>query len=146
MIHLTYSNQTEELLGRLVAHLGQRRASPLEPVPLVVPNASIETFIKLGLARATGIAANLEVRFLRRFVAELLERARPDVELLDAPRLSGLLLALLHDDALVGDAELDEVKRYLAAAGGSADALDLRRFQLARQLALLFDEYALSRP
>jgi exodeoxyribonuclease V gamma subunit len=146
MIHLTYSNQTEQLLARLVENLGQRRASPLEPVPLVVPNASVETFVKLGLARATGIAANLEVRFLRRFVVELLERARPEVEMLDAARLSGLLLSLLHDEALVADAELDEVKRYLGAAGSSADALDLRRFQLARQLALLFDEYALSRP
>jgi len=144
MIHLTYSNQTEQLLAQLVENLQRRRGSPLDPVQLVVPNASVETFVKLGLARATGIAANLEVRFLRRFVAELLERARPDVELLDAARLTGLLLALFHDDALVADTDLEEVKRYLSAA--SADALDLRRYQLARQVALLFDEYALSRP
>jgi exodeoxyribonuclease V gamma subunit len=144
MIHLTYSNQTEQLLAGLVSALAGRR-DPLEPVQLIVPNAAVETFVKLGVARATGIAANLEVRFLRRFVAELVERVRPEVELVDANKLTGLLVALFHDEKLVAEPELEEVRRYLGAAGSSSDALDLRRFQLARQVALLFDEYGLSR-
>jgi exodeoxyribonuclease V gamma subunit len=144
MIHLTYSNQTEQLLAGLVSALARRR-DPLEPVRLIVPNAAVETFVKLGVARATGIAANLEVRFLRRFVAELVERVRPEVELVDANKLTGLLVALFHDEKLVAEPELEEVRRYLGAAGSSTDALDLRRFQLARQVALLFDEYGLSR-
>jgi exodeoxyribonuclease V gamma subunit len=150
MIRLTYSNRSEELLAALVENLERRRRRPgssiFDATHLVVPNGNVETFLKLGLARATGIAAHLEVRWLRRFVAGLLERSHPDLELVDAPRLHGLLLALFHDERQLVHPDLEEVRRYLAAAGGSSDALDLRRFQLSRQVALLFDEYVLSRP
>ncbi|MFI5233984.1 MAG: exodeoxyribonuclease V subunit gamma, partial [Gemmatimonadales bacterium] len=122
MLRLTYSNQTERLLEALVETLeGERaRSSPLEPAHLVVPNASVETWLRLGLARATGIAANLEVRFLRRFVAELVARAQPEVRLLDAFRLEALLLALFHDDAFLAEPELGEVRRYLQGGGGGS--------------------------
>jgi exodeoxyribonuclease V gamma subunit len=146
---LTYSNQTESLLGALVENLDRARrggASPLDPPWLIVPSASLETWVKLGVARTTGIAANFEVHRLRRFVVELVQAERPSVELVDAPRLHGLLLQLLHDEPTLADRELVPVARYLSAAGAGRDALDQRRFQLSRQVALLFDEYGLSRP
>ncbi len=148
MIHLTYSNQTERLLDALRANVDAQCASPLEPTHLVVPNGNVETWVKLELARATGIAANLQVRYLRRFVGELIERSQPTgsaIRLIDASRLEGFLLALFHDDAFLADPDLAEVRGYLKAGEG-ADAIDLRRFQLARQLSVLFDEYTLSRP
>jgi exodeoxyribonuclease V gamma subunit len=83
---------------------------------------------------------------LRRFVAELVAKAQPEVRLLDAFRLEALLLALFHDDAFLAEPELGEVRRYLQGGGGGSGALELRRYQLAHQLALIFDEYTLSRP
>lgn len=148
MIRLVYSNATEELLGALADAIGEERraAGPLEPVRVVVPNANIETYVKLGLAERAGIAANLEITFLRRFLARVAERALPPARAVDADHIEGCLLALFHDPARIADPELEPVRAYLGAAGDSADAVDRRRCQLAATLARLFDEYASSRP
>jgi exodeoxyribonuclease V gamma subunit len=145
MIHVSYSNRTERLLDALRVRLPAGRRSPFDPAHLVVPNANVETFVKLGLAQATGIAANLEVRYLRRFVSELVARSHPEVRLVDATLLEGLLIALLSDEAFLADPALAPLHHYIGAASGRPDALDLRRFQLAQQLSVLFDEYGLSR-
>jgi exodeoxyribonuclease V gamma subunit len=147
MLHLVYSSRTESLLEALVADLERHRASrgPLTPFPLVLPNRNVEAYLRFGIARQTGIAANLEVHYLRRFVRELLERADARLRLVDAEVLRGLVLGLLLDDEVLGREELAPVRRYLRAAGESPDAMDLRRFQLADQLALLFEEYGYAR-
>ena len=72
-IQLHHSNRTESLLEALVGHLERERAhsgpSRLRPTLIVVPDRNVETWLKLGVARSLGIAANLEVSLLRRFVA-----------------------------------------------------------------------------
>lgn len=142
MIRLTYSNQTERLLEALAAKLEGR--DPFEPVRLIVPNRNVETFVKLGLARAHGIAANLEVRLLRRFVAELVEATRPGVRVADAELTQGLLIALFSDENVRRDPALAEVAAYLG--DGDPDAVAKRLVQLTGKLSRLFDEYALARP
>ena len=59
VIHVHYSNRTERLLTALVRNLraendasGDRFAAAFDPVPLVVPNRNVETYLKLGLAQA----------------------------------------------------------------------------------------------
>jgi exodeoxyribonuclease V gamma subunit len=141
LLHLCYSNRTEELLGALAERLGAERAagaSPFDPALLVVPNRNVETYVKLGLAERMGIAANLAVHRLRDLLASL---AEPGSQVVALPQLEGHLLSLLHEDALPAP-----VREYLHAAGDAPDALDRRRCQLAAELARLFDEYALSRP
>jgi len=153
VIRLCYSNATEELLDALAGAIGEQRAAghPLDPVRLIVPNANVENYVKLGLAERAGIAANLEVTFLRRFLARIAERALPNARAVDADLIEGCLLALFHDDAALAAPVLAPVRQYLRAAGDSADArvssdtIDRRRGQLAAQLARLFDEYAGSR-
>jgi exodeoxyribonuclease V gamma subunit len=147
VIKLVYSNATEQLLAALAEAVAAERlaGNPLDPVRLVVPNANVETYVKLGLAERAGIAANLEITFLRRFLARIAERALPHARAVDADLIEGCLLALLHDaDRLAGD-QLAPVRDYLRAAGDDDDAIDRRRCQLASQLARLFDEYASSR-
>ncbi len=148
MIRLVYSNATEELLAALADAIAEERrtAGPLEPVRVVVPNANIETYLKLGLAERAGIAANLEITFLRRFLARIAERALPPARAVDADHIEGCLLALFHDPARIAEPELEPVRAYLSAAGDAPDAVDRRRCQLAATLARLFDEYASSRP
>jgi exodeoxyribonuclease V gamma subunit len=148
VIRLVYSNATEELLAALADAIAEERqtAGPLEPVRVVVPNANIETYLKLGLAERAGIAANLEITFLRRFLARVAERALPPARAVDADHIEGCLLALFHDPVRLDHAELGPVRAYLGAAGESSDAVDRRRCQLAAALARLFDEYASSRP
>jgi len=147
VIRLVYSNATEELLAALADAIAEERrtSGPLEPVRVVVPNANIETYLKLGLAERAGIAANLEITFLRRFLARVAERALPPARAVDADHIEGCLLAIFHDSARLDDPELGPVKAYLHAAGDAPDAVDRRRCQLAAALARLFDEYASSR-
>ena len=83
MLRLVYSSHTEQLLDTLVADVNayRRERGPLEPVHLVLPNRNVETYVRFGLAQATGIAANLEVHFLRRFVSDRVSEGPETVRL-----------------------------------------------------------------
>jgi len=147
MLRLVYSSHTEQLLDTLVADVSAYREArgALEPVHLVLPNRNVETYVRFGLAQATGIAANLEVHLLRRFVSDLVSEGPDKVRLVGAGELRALVLGLLLDEERLARPEFGPVRAYLHAAGDSADALDLRRFQLADQLSRLFEEYTFSR-
>ncbi|HVU51418.1 MAG TPA: exodeoxyribonuclease V subunit gamma, partial [Polyangia bacterium] len=146
MIHLRYSNRTEELLRALAEDVRERRGGLFEAVPLVVPNPQIETYVKLGVARANGIAAHLETRYLREHLASIVQASAPDVVLVDRALVEGELLALFHDEERLAVADLAPARAWLAAGGAASDALDLRRAQLAAELARLFDDYTFARP
>jgi exodeoxyribonuclease V gamma subunit len=148
MIHVTYSNRTEELLAALAAGVRQERLAlgPWQPLQLVVPNRNVEIYLKLGLAERLGIAANLEVSFLRGLLAGVCERLIPGGRLVDARHCEAFLLGLLSDEALLERADLVPVREYLLGAGARPEVVDRRRCELAAQLGRLFDEYAASRP
>lgn len=149
MIQLHYSSRTEALLDALVQDLARRRQrepSLLEPVHLVVPNATMERYLEIGLAQALGIAANLVFHRLERFVGDWLARVLPGVRLLDSSRIESTLIDAFMDAELLARPELGPVAEYLQGAGSTPDAVDLRRVQLAGRLAHLFEEYAFSRP
>ncbi len=151
MLRVYYSNQTEQLLNTLVDTLENYRnetgASLFEPTHLIVPNRNIETYVKLGIARLTGIAANIKVQFLRSFIDELADAAAgADKSVLTRTVINDRVLAAFLNDELLQDPELEPVREYLYAAGETRDAVDLRRYQLARELSRLFDEYSVSRP
>jgi exodeoxyribonuclease V gamma subunit len=147
VIRVCTSHRTEVLLEAFVQNLVDERArmGPLAPVRVVVPNRNVETFLRLKIAERCGIAANLETTFLRRFLVDIVESAVPDARVAGVTQVEGHLLALLHDDAVLAEPSLAQVRAYLAAAGADRDALDRRRCQLAALLAQLFDEYAGSR-
>lgn len=147
MIHLTYSNRTEDLLEALAHDLARARGAshPLEPLRLVVPNRNVETWVKQGLASRLGIAANLEFLYLHRFVQGLLEDGRGQA-LLDGRELLDGVLAALLDEELLQRPVLAPVRAYLDAGGDEASAVAKRRHQLALQLSRLYEEYGYSRP
>ena len=180
MIELVYSNKTERLLEALAGDLQKRRragAHPLDPVELVVPNRNMETWVRLGLAQAHGVAANLRFSWLNRFIGNIVSSACPgDMKLVDLDTVEAAVLAVLLNDHLLDEPELQPVRRYLEntvhSAGGdkagvthpaslnglqlsgqtghdarlAADGADLRRVQLASRIAFLFQEYTFSRP
>ncbi|HJX54264.1 MAG TPA: exodeoxyribonuclease V subunit gamma, partial [Polyangia bacterium] len=147
MIRVCCSNRTEALLATFVRNLQRERQSegPLAPVRVVVPNRNVETYLRLGVARACGIAANLQVTFLRRLLAHVAEQAIPNGRVVDAQQIEGHLLALFHDDDFLMRPGLAPVRDYLLAGGDARDAVDRRRCQLAFRLGPLFEEYAASR-
>lgn len=141
------SNRTERLLEALAGAIDARRreSSPLEPVTVAVPGPVVETWLKLGLARATGLLANVRLRYLSGLLDDEVSLALPGARVADGPMLRGLLLRALHDDGLLTRPGLLAVRGYLHAAGESRDAVDRRRYQLADRLARLFEEYGFSR-
>ncbi len=149
MIRLAYSNRTEELLERFAADLSGWRGARdaiFKPAQLIVPNRNVEVWLKRQLAARDGIAGNFEVHFLRRFVAGLLEARDPGIQVVGSELLTDLLLSILLDDEVLGRPGLEPVRGYLYGGGNSDGAVDLRRVQLAVELARLFEEYGFSRP
>lgn len=150
MIRLVYADRAPRLLAALAEGIDRARrapgASPLDPVPVVVPNQAAAAYLKLALARETGIAANLTFEMLGPLLGRVYRAAHPDRKILDRARLELLLVDLLGQPVIGADPALEPVQRYLEAAGDQGPARALRRAQLGGLLARLFDEYILSRP
>ncbi|MDP9033587.1 MAG: exodeoxyribonuclease V subunit gamma [Myxococcota bacterium] len=145
MIRLVYSNRTEELIAELARRVRAQQASDgaLVPVRLVVPSASVESYVRLGIARIGGVAANLDAMLLTRFAAEAVN-ARSGARLAGAEALEGLALTLLLDESFLDGPDLAPLRAYVGA-GGSRDDVSLRRTQLAGRIGRLFEEYTYSR-
>ncbi len=145
MVRLVSSNHTEQLLVVLAERVRaqQARDGALVPVRVVIPTAMLERYVRLGMARVCGIAANLETMLLTRFAAQIVaERTRVRVAASD--ELEAMALTLLLDDSFLQEPELVPVRAYLRAVEGD-DAVAARRVQLAAHIGRLFEEYTYSR-
>jgi exodeoxyribonuclease V gamma subunit len=145
MVRLFYSNRTEVLLAELAGRVRaqQAREGALAPVRVVVPNPWVEAYVRLGVAREAGIAANLDVVLLTRFAAEA---AAPEgCRVADAQALEAMILTLLLDEAVLAERDMAPVRAYLSAAGDAPDVCDARRVQLAARMGRIFEEYTYSR-
>jgi exodeoxyribonuclease V gamma subunit len=156
-LHILYSNRSEALLAALARDVAAARVrvGPLAPIDVVVSSRAVEARVKLALARAHGVAANIRARFLENLIADLAHDGGTDDDRvggsvrgrwLDGTGWRGAVLALLLDEELLRRPELDPVREYLYAAGDHADAVDLRRAQLSARLGQLFLEYGYTRP
>ena len=146
MIDLSYSNRTEPLLDALAENVAAKQRSLYDPAILLVPSAFVESYVKQGLARRRGIAANVQARFLQKFLHQVARDSDPDLRIVDRDAIEAELLALFHDGGRLASAGLTAVRSYLDPDDADRDALDRRRAQLAAKIAELFDEYAYSRP
>jgi len=138
MFHL-YQHHDLEVLAELLASLRghAERRSVLEPDTIVVPNRGTARWLQAQLAESERIAANLDLRLPAPFVLQTLHDTlpgAPDSSDYERERLAWHLYALLPD---VGTAR---VQRYLAA-----EPRERHRYQLAMQLADVFDAYLVHR-
>ena len=140
MIRLTYAHRWTALTDVLAEQIRatQTRYGPLEPQTVIVPHPVAGAFIKIAVADRIGISANLQLSYLRPFVADAYEQSGQH-RIFTPSRLEQLLLSALET---VDSPELTPVRRYLEADG----PIERRRAQLATTLARLFDEYMLTRP
>nr|MBA2663547.1 exodeoxyribonuclease V subunit gamma [Lujinxingiaceae bacterium] len=151
MLHVFHSNQVERLVDALVANIRRTReignsGGIFQKVDIVVPNWNLQTYLKFQIASRSGIAANFRFRALEQFLASCVPaEVRSEFEIVTDKAVQHLLVELLSDAAFLANSELGAIRGYLAAMGTSADSLEMRRFQLARELARLFREYDYSR-
>ncbi len=141
MLTLIESNRLEALAERLAVALDVATSSPLVADVVVVPNYGMARWLSLGLARAHGICANVRFELPAAFVWDVLGRVvgpRAELDVFDPA-----VLAWRVFDAL-GSLGADEVyaplRRYVDGAS------DRPRYELARRIAGVFDQYLVYRP
>lgn len=140
-LHLFTSNRLEILAGKLAARLRAPLASPLAAEIIVVRNKGMERWLKLELARAWGVCANVAFEFPEEFMRRLFRLALPDAP--SETRWQRETLTWRIAAALPGLQErpvFAPVRHYL----GGGDERKL--LQLAGRLAHLFDQYLVFRP
>ncbi len=146
MICLHYSNRLEELIAPLAAAIAEhQRGAPLARAVVVVPNRIVEEYLKLRLAEVTGVAANIEFPFLRRYLGRVVAAADPAIGVLEADDLELVIFECLRSAVDGADPEVSAVAQYVSSGTPRPEARELRLFQLSVRTAHLFREYAISR-
>ena len=145
-----YSNQLERLAGRLIANLEVPDESCVPGLfvrpPIIVPNRSIEAYLKYEFARKAGVAAGLKFNVIESFLAGLLPKVEPVPRLLTPGALRAFFLDVMSEDSDTARTLPKEVWNYLDKGGEDPSARDLRRYQLASRLARLARQYGDTRP
>ncbi|MBX3638232.1 MAG: exodeoxyribonuclease V subunit gamma [Rubrivivax sp.] len=141
-----HGNRLEALAGTVFAWLARHPLAALEEEVVLVPSNGMAEWLKAELAGALGVCAatrvELPARFLWRAWRAVLGRgAVPGRSALDKQPLAWSLMALLP--ALVDEPDFAPIAGFLGKGAEGGDAL--RRLQLARQLADLFDQYQVYR-
>ena len=146
-ITLFFSNQLMPLAERLLDDLNTvgSQGSALDPEVVIVPNMNLSKWIKLTLARQSGIIMNVRFEYLERglwqMIRSLAEQTDAELELLDRELLKTILFFILMAPDLDRPALLP-LSRYLNRFPGEADGdIEIRCWQLAEELTRLFQEY-----
>ena len=142
MLHLYHSNRLERLLDRLVELTGEPLGDPLAEEQILVQNQGMARWLSLRLAERAGIAANLAfplpASFIWRLFVDQLDEV-PEHAGFDRETLLWRLLGTL--EPLLDEPGFEPLKNYLAVGD-----IPLRRYQLARRISDLFDQYLVYRP
>ena len=143
MLYLHQSNRLERLADGLAALLQDAPAGPFTPEIVAVQSTGMARWLSLELATRLGVLANVQFPFPARLLWDISRAALPDLPERSpyAPevlvwRIMGLLPGAADND--------DPVLAPIRAYADPDD--DLRRFQLARRIADLFDQYLVYRP
>ena len=142
-LHLYRSNRTERLVQALASLLDEAPGDPLVREHVVVQGRGMALWLMLELSRRHGISANTEFPFPRRFVerafAAVLGAEAIAPEATAPERLRWLVLSELPSH--LERPEFEKLRRYVAD-----DTEGDRTFQLAQQIARVFDQYVTYRP
>lgn len=141
MFYLYQSNQTERLLQNLLEQLRRQPADPFVADTILVQNPGLAHWLKMQLASAFGIAANIEFPLPSRFLWQIQRQLLPDLaddSVFAKDSLTWLIYTLLPD--CVGEAAFTPVQTYLNGKSS------LGRYQLAAQMADMYDQYLVYRP
>lgn len=137
------SNRVEALVEALGELLGRPVCGPLDTEPIVVANRGMAVWLSMQLARRFGVWSGAEFPFPRRFVARMLHAVvgEPAASLALDERERLLWTVLPQLATLLEQPAFAELRNYCRD-----DPSGVARFQLARQVAGLFDEYLVHRP
>jgi exodeoxyribonuclease V gamma subunit len=144
MFALHTSNRAENLLHHLAQVIeAQPLHSPFKKEILLIQSQGMERWISQQLAGHFGLWGNYQFYFPGNFFAEMSGRfvARESGSGYQREQMVWIFEQLLRDVAQ-GDSELFQIVSDYLSSGSRA----LKRFQLAGQLAKIFDQYQMMRP
>ncbi len=141
-MHVYRANRVEALLDSLADVLRTPLSSPLAPECIVVQSKGMATWLAMQLSGRFGVWANPDFPHPRQFVQRVLRATLGDegdrVQRYNRERLAFVICALLDDCRR--DPDFFPLTSYLV------DGPLSKKLQLARQIAHLFDQYAVYRP
>jgi len=141
-LKLYTSNRLEALAGKLEETLRVPPASPMTPEVVLVQSRGMERWLSLELAGRLGICANVRFPFPNHFIEEIFRAVLPDLPgspAFDPEVLTWRVMSLLP--RCLEDEGFEPLRAYLAG-----DGRGLKRYQLSRIIARLFDQYLVFRP
>lgn len=143
MIRLFQSNNMTPLVDAFVAAGDAAPLDPFQPMTVVVQSFGMGQWLKLRLAEATGIAANVECVLPANLIWQLYRQLLPlgldDESPFAVERLTWHLMQLLPT---CEGGDYAQVRQFLA---GPSDA-QVRAYQLAQKIGTLYDQYLVYRP
>lgn len=151
MFHLIPSNRQEHLISMLQAILNEEHkvngADPFAPSTIIVESQGMKHYVNLSLARASGIAINIQFPLLSRAIYNLCrtilgEDAIPKESMYKREILVWRILELLNDDGVCTSSEMSAAVTYWQNAKNPTDA----KYQLAKELADVYEQYVQFRP
>ncbi len=145
-LHIILGNRLEvlaEALADVIRNGATARAGdPLQAETVLVQSKGMQRWISMSLARHNGICANMAFPFPNAFLEETCTKvigAPPPGHPFDPCWLTFRIMALLN--AMADQNAFKPVRNYLAGQGS-----ELKRYQLSRKIADLFDQYLVFRP
>lgn len=147
MLHLYQSNQLENLAQMMLnLHQSQPLSHPLQAEYILVQSQGMRRYINQYWAQHSPIAANLHFELPAQLAWQLMREALPN-----APKLSPFssdvmqwrLLQLFQSRHFAEDGELASAQEMLR---DYVQQGEMSAYQLARQLADVFDQYLMYRP
>ncbi len=141
-MHVYRANRVESLLDSLTDVLCTPLSSPLAPECIVVQSKGMATWLAMQLSGRFGVWANPDFPHPRQFIQRVLRATLGEegdrVQRYSRERLAFVICALLDDCR--HDPDFSPLTSYLV------DGPLSKKLQLARQIANLFDQYAVYRP
>lgn len=142
MLKVYHSNRLEHLLERFVEVTAAPLAGPLTPETVVTQSQGMARWLALRLAERRGIAANIEFVLPAAFIWRLFGTHLPEAGQpsgFDREVLTWRLMQLLP--ARLDEPGFEPLARYLRG-----ERAELKRYQLCRRIADVFDQYLVYRP
>ncbi len=165
MIYLYPANKMENLLALL------DKIQHVSPLPIfskdvvIVQNAGMQHWLNMSLAKRRGISMNIDYALPSQFLWKLVRTIVSEEDVPDQSPFSREVLAwriyeLFAQSNVINDSDFDSATRYWMGNKTPADKLnndnespielsndnELKRYQLACQMADLFEQYLIFRP
>jgi exodeoxyribonuclease V gamma subunit len=140
MLTVHYSNRLETLAETLAALIREPLASPFASEVVVVQSRGVARWLSLQLAEHIGVCANFHFPFPGAYAWELFRAVLgqvPETSPFDPAVLTWRILQVLPEM---------EVRPAFAPVRAYVGGNDLRRYELAARLAVLYDQYLVYRP